>query len=773
MGFTRHGLAALLFCFLGVNAVPAPAPQGTNAPAASAPANPNACAAVASVTNSLLAASPKATPTVPATVALECLRTVPNKVEPAQKFIKSLKAFFQWQSSVAFLKDPPKSYMFPPVDILGGLDNISTTAGAGGFQSEFDFGLAIVYLIQSAHDGHFSFRPDVFKGFGFRNKMAMDIVTVSVDGIQVPKLYHFSELNNSTGRNGTFPRAIVKINGEDAATVIERRNAVFSGYQDADSQWNSAMQSYAFPGATTFVAASFDFQGPNLTIEYDNGDKRTEANFAIVRDGANFTGVSTGEDYYNRFCNPDNAAAAASASATPTTPAPTTSVTPNVVAPTISGYPFPAIRDGGANITAGYFLNGTGYDDVAVLSVLGFSPGDGIGATEYLTDFQKTIENFLSMCKTSNKTKLVIDVSANGGGYIVAGFELFAQLFPKTPMFRADNLRESESLRLMAQTSGKFLNEINSFDASTLENVSSKAAAGDAATQRAFALGTLQQSSVVSNLVPGGVFSPDGKNLTSVDAILNPVTLQGDRFTAYQFTPLNDTSQSFNLSGTGSRANLPPAVFRPEDVLLLTDGTCGSTCTIFAYLMLFQLDIKTVTVGGRPKTGQMQSVGGVEGAQVFYLQDISAAATATLILSPDLNQTDSELALLDEGYALRRAFNPTSPGAVNGKNAFMRANADTPLQFLYQASNCRFFYTKEMLFGPAEVWKRAVDATWTDPAKFCVEGSRVAQTNITKQATDSSFFDNSKIQSDGAGFVGPSSFVGTVVALAAMIMLWM
>lgn len=136
-----------------------------------------------------------ATPTVPASVAIDCLRTVPNKKEEAQKLVKSLKAFVQWQSSLAFLKEPPQSYMFPPADILGTLDNISTTVGNGGYANEFDFGVAIVYLIQSAHDGHFSYRPDIFTGFGFRNEMTMDIVTVSVDGIQVPKLYHFGEFD--------------------------------------------------------------------------------------------------------------------------------------------------------------------------------------------------------------------------------------------------------------------------------------------------------------------------------------------------------------------------------------------------------------------------------------------------------------------------------------------------------------------------------------------------------------------------------------------------
>jgi len=225
-----------------------------------------------------------------------------------------------------------------------------------------------------------------------------------------------------------MPRAIVRINGEDAATVIERRNAVFSVYQDADAQWNAAMRSYAFPGATTFVAASLDYQGPNLTLTYDNGESRTEANFAIIRDGANFTGIATGEDYYNRFCNPNNLPAAA----TPVAVAPTPTATA-AAAPTIVGYPYPVIRDSGSNTTAGYFLNGTGFEDVAVLAITAFSPGGDIGFLEYMTNYQQVIEQFLVLCKTSNKKKLVIDLAANGGGYIVAGYELFNQV--SDPLF--------------------------------------------------------------------------------------------------------------------------------------------------------------------------------------------------------------------------------------------------------------------------------------------------------------------------------------------------
>ncbi|KAK3318195.1 hypothetical protein B0H66DRAFT_227572 [Apodospora peruviana] len=570
-------------------------------------------------------------------------------------------------------------------------------------------------------------------------------------------------MSTTTMRKRAMPRAITKINGEDAAVVLERRNLVFSGYQDPDSQWNAGMQSYASKGALNFVAASLDFNGPTLTLTYDTGEERTEDNFAIVRPGANFTGIATGEDFYNRFCNPESAALTA-AEATSTTSEAASSATAATVTPepTIEGYPFPVIRDNGANITHGYFLNGTGYEDVAVLAVNGFSPSGDFNGNEYLRNFQETLEKFLADCKAQNKKRLVIDVLGNGGGYVVAGYELFTQLFPDAPKFQAHNLRETESLRQMAEVAGRFLDQIVSFDASTITvNASERvqpavriaaAQAEDAAQAQATAFAILQQSSIVSNLVPGGVFAPDGSNLTSVDQILSPVTIKGDRFTAYQQTPLNMTSPSFNLTGTGNKANPAPAVFAPEDIVILTDGTCGSTCTLFSYLMILQLNIKTTVVGGRPQPGPMQSVAGVEGAQVFYLQELSAAATAVLLLDPASNVTDSELALLDEGYALSRAFNPDSPGAVNGKNAFSRMDSQTPLQFLYQPANCRIFWTKEMLFAPEEVWKRTVDATWADPDRFCVEGSRV-NLDMSAKVTDTKFFVGGK----GAPVVGESS----------------
>ncbi|KDN65324.1 putative peptidase S41 family protein [Colletotrichum sublineola] len=688
-------------------------PTASASPSGTAPAGSNnACAQIQPKMQQFLQANPKASPQVPAQLAFDCLQTVPNKPGPAKELITSLKAYVQWQSTLAWLKSPPASYMLPPTDIEGGLDEISKKAEAGQYKSEYEFQLAIFQLIASAHDGHFAFRGDVFKGFSFRNSLAADIVSVSRDGVEVPKLYHL-----------------------DAVTQIADLNLKFSGFQDPDSQWNANFKSYASNQSFLVVAASLAFQGSKVTLTYDNGEERSEDSFALIRPGSNFTGINSGEDYYNRFCNPDNAPKRAPSmppgtmpnQTNPNQPPPKPSLPPP--APTIEGYPFPIVRDSGANTTSGYFLNGTGYDDVAVLSVLSFASPDPetIDAVEYLTNFQSTVAEFLAKSKEAGKKRLVIDVAANGGGFVVAGYELFAQLFPEVNRFQANNMRLAEGLTSMARLSAAIPANFT-----------------PATPEERDAIIDLTGSSIVSNLLPGGVFTPDEKAFTTVDQILAPVVLNGDSFTAYQQAPLNQSDPTFNLTGVGSRSNPPPRVFDPENIVIFTDGTCGSTCTIFSYLMILQMGIRTTVIGGRPTTGIMQSVAGVEGAQVFAFNDMTADARAILALTPKEQREEvmsGELGELAKGYALKRATTPANAGAINAKNAYSMSDARTPLQFLWEPANCRIFHTRESLFQPEVTWRRVVDATWHNPMQFCVPGS---QTPVKKDVTMDPLFKQSQ-----------------------------
>ncbi|KAK6063350.1 peptidase S41 family protein [Seiridium cupressi] len=171
---------------------------------------------------------------------------------------------------------------------------------------------------------------------------------------------------------------------------------------------------------------------PKFHLKLRQWSREDEESFAVSRVGADFSGISTGDDFYDRFCDPEAAAASTSSVVTAPVPTTSTSTSPAPVYLTFQGYPVPVIRDSGSDSTSGYFLNGTAYDDVAVLAVSSFSNGANVGTLEYLTDFQSTVENFLSQSKAAGKQRLVIDLTANGGGFVIAGYELFSQMHIQT-----------------------------------------------------------------------------------------------------------------------------------------------------------------------------------------------------------------------------------------------------------------------------------------------------------------------------------------------------
>jgi len=80
-------------------------------------------------------------PTIGAKVAYDCLASVPIDAQNADDLIESLKPFLQWQSTLSYLKDPPKEYtqkIQKPVDIMAGLDDIQDKIRSGHFKGEYE-----------------------------------------------------------------------------------------------------------------------------------------------------------------------------------------------------------------------------------------------------------------------------------------------------------------------------------------------------------------------------------------------------------------------------------------------------------------------------------------------------------------------------------------------------------------------------------------------------------------------------------------------------------
>ena len=60
-------------------------------------------------------------------------------------------------------------------------------------------------------------------------------------------------------------------------------------------------------------------------------------------------------------------------------------------------------------------------------------------------------------------------------------------------------------------------------------------------------------------------------------------------------------------------------------------------------------------------------------------------------------------------------------------------NESTTLQFLYEAADCRIFYTPSTFSNYTNLWTYAANATWWTP-QLCVEGSTGRASNINTTA---------------------------------------
>jgi hypothetical protein len=244
-------------------------------------------------------------------------------------------------------------------------------------------------------------------------------------------------------------------------------------------------------------------------------------------------------------------------------------------------------------VQSGYFLEGEGYDDVAVLSVPSFV---GSGADEL--NFQQVNTYLINRAVASGKKKLIVDVSANAGGTILQGYDLFKQLFPTILPYGATRFRAHEAFDIIGEEISYYSSlvprSLNTND--TVQNLVSSVF-----NYRTDADINYHPFKSWAQKYGPHVHGPGPDNFTSIirwnlSDVLTP-----------------DNSGGIYVSGYLKRDNITVQPFAAEDIVIVYDGYCASTCTIFSELMRQQGHVKTIALGGRPNKDIIQAVGGVKG----------------------------------------------------------------------------------------------------------------------------------------------------------------
>lgn len=505
---------------------------------AAAQSSTEPCAAVASGLRSSSSSSSSSSG-IPAQLAFDCLNSVPVDTNGNRQLIDELKEVWQFQSELVWYKNPGSDWEYGPLDIIGELDSIKNNLGS--FKSEYAVQLAIQNITVRTGNFHFNYVPDILQVFAFQRPF--NLASISSDGKALPKLYVYDDAAALAAGNRRVS-AIEQINGQNPYDYL--KSTWFSQYIDSDGRMNNmlAKGDTDHPGA---FQVQDKYDGNSTDIRWANGSTVSFRNLASST--LSFQGVRDGRTFFQTFCT--GAVSGAPQSATTKgkdadedkadvssgTPADVSYwLKPHVISPgapgpaltipngdyharikrqTIPGrlYPKAVAADSGGTV-AGYFLDGQGYQDVAVLKIISFSNPSSSGDTLYNNEFQAVIKDFLSQCEGQKKTKLIIDLRENGGGATNLLLDAFMQLFPELDPFSGQRYRASEPWLKI----GEAVNDIRSNT--------------DMARKYRIAVGeSIENTSIYRYWAWWQFRKANGENFASWDEFNGPLKLNSDELT--------------------------------------------------------------------------------------------------------------------------------------------------------------------------------------------------------------------------------------------------
>ncbi|KAI6712197.1 hypothetical protein JHW43_005241 [Diplocarpon mali] len=651
------------------------------------------------------------TPMIPGELAYNCLRSVPLNREQALAVTMAIMPYVEFQSDLSYKKAPPAGFPYPAIDLVGQMKRIASSITNNTYPNEHAWQTDMFTTFMAAKDGHTRFAGDlIVRPVRFTRNVS--VVSVSMDGTSAPQIYLTDQILAMKTTNIT-PSAIEKINGQDAVTFLNLE-ADKGFQQDPDAAFNTVMYNPALdftPGLNVrgFFAGDgrygFYYPGPNTTMNFADGSTAVFQTMAMIP--GNFSGVTDGASAFQKFCTKPVVTQAAPAAPAPQAPIfRPGNATSNTAR--LKGYPIAQVSSSDGQIS-GYYLPNS---DVGVLAMNSFEPNTP-------AEFQAVMQTMLAEMKRDGKTKLVVDLQGNGGGIVINGFDAFRQLFPQTQdqVFARQRVGSTYAALTRAAT----------------DSLGNFTVAGSSDPIRV----NIFQSAFNQNFE----LNQNRSAFTSFSGKFGPVTNNGDQFSNLEqnnwddpnFTISEVTGAGMDVTGYGTRKNFTQP-FAPENIVMLYDGTCASTCTLFSEMMRTQGGVRSVALGGRPtpSSEKIQAIGGVKGAQSlsfsplfmfsqFFLGPAAASSTTTSAQKAVFQQV-SDLPI-----------NRSLDNGINFSDHILATNLQdgVPAQFVREDADCRLFYTPAMIQNVTAMWQAAADAAFS--GKSCVAGG-ISKQNLTVRA---------------------------------------
>ncbi|KAH6913966.1 hypothetical protein BKA70DRAFT_1260005 [Coprinopsis sp. MPI-PUGE-AT-0042] len=279
------------------------------------------------------------------------------------------------------------------------------------------------------------------------------------------------------------------------------------------------------------------------------------------------------------------------------------------------------------------------------------------------TRFGESLLNGLLDLKEAGAERLVVDVTNNGGGYICMAHWLHRLIIgPKSTTVPQAGLDTTLRVGPLAQLISEAI--VNGSDPSGLLYYNSAQ----------WTNGTHQKFPETSS---GG---PNWLNPRKV-----VVNGKDDMFSAR----LGQECQPFGWEAPEE------ALFKPEDVVIVSNGRCASSCSLFSITMAKEEGVRTMVVGG--KSDLQQHYCGIVGGQSTDFSTIDTEIKSTKLKDHPLSPPDF-LTNSIQGITWRLGYGINDP--------------TEPEEWQDHSADVNFPVTKETVNRPHAIWEAVVESIW-------------------------------------------------------------
>ncbi|CAG8659294.1 15026_t:CDS:2 [Funneliformis caledonium] len=279
-------------------------------------------------------------------------------------------------------------------------------------------------------------------------------------------------------------------------------------------------------------------------------------------------------------------------------------------------------------------------NDVGVAVLASNDIGPEISDITIANSFRDLQTGFKTLADNGAK-KLVLDMSNNEGGLIVIAHFINLLLFPDASPSSPSNFRLTDIVKKAIEKAGDNNNSIFNFN---------------------------------------GYLTVDEQNFNSASEFLESKFIENDIGPIRQF--LSDQE---------------PLPWKSSDMIILTNGFCGSSCSSTSLLFSELHKVQTVAVGGFPNTPL--SFSSFAGGQVYLLDD-------PLKRGFDLQNDINSLGLVDDPeFAKDLSTNVMVTFSI--RRAFSVVNNEEVLEYAFKPSTHHIFFDENSIRDPSKLWSQA------------------------------------------------------------------